>query len=198
MTILPRAFYDRPTLEVARDLLGCVLVRQLNGERLAGRIVEVEAYIGQDDGACHARFGRTGRNAVMFGPPGHAYIYFTYGMHWLLNVVTEGIGQPAAVLIRALEPLEGLARIAALRAGRPRQEWTSGPARLTRALAIDGTLNGVDLTTTGPLVIETGQTPPEAAIRTGPRVGIAYAPEPWRSRPWRFWLADSADVSKGR
>lgn len=198
MTILPRSFYDRPTLEVARDLLGCVLVRQLDGERLAGRIVEVEAYIGQEDGACHARFGRTDHNAVMFGPPGHAYIYFTYGMHWLLNVVTERTGQPAAVLIRALEPLEGLARIAVLRTGRPRREWTSGPARLTRALAIDGALNGVDLTIAGPLVIETGLPLPEAAIRTGPRVGIAYAPEPWRSRPWRFWLAGSADVSKGR
>ncbi len=198
MTILPRAFYDRPTLAIARDLLGCVLVRQLDGQRLAGRIVEVEAYIGTEDGACHARAGRTTRNAVMFGPPGRAYIYFAYGLHWLLNVVTEGVDQPAAVLIRALEPLEGLERIAAHRAGRPRREWTSGPARLTQALAIDGALNGIDLTVPGPLTIEAGQPVPEAAIRTGPRIGIAYAPEPWRSRPWRFWLADSPDVSKPR
>ncbi len=198
MTILPRAFYDRPTLAVARDLLGCVLVRQLDGQHLAGRIVEVEAYIGQEDGACHARAGRTARNAVMFGPPGHAYVYFAYGMHWLLNVVTEGPEQPAAVLIRALEPLHGLERIAARRAGRARHEWTSGPARLTRALAIDGTLNGADLTVPGEIVIEAGDAVPQAAIRTGPRIGVAYAPEPWRSQPWRFWLADSPDVSKPR
>lgn len=197
MDSLPRSFYDRPTLQVARDLLGRVLVRVLDGSRIAGRIVEVEAYIGQDDQACHARFGRTARNAVMFGPPGFAYVYFTYGMHWMLNAVTEPAGQPAAVLIRAIEPLEGQARIAAHRAGRPPREWTAGPARLTRALRIDGSLNGADLTD-GILFVEAGQPVPDNAVKTGPRIGLYNTPEPWKSLPWRFWLEGSPYVSKPR
>lgn len=197
MTALPHSFYDRPTLTVARDLLGCVLVRALDGQRLAGRIVETEAYIGAEDQACHARAGITPRTKIMFGPPGHAYVYFTYGMHWLLNVVTEPEGIGAAVLIRAVEPLDGLETIAAHRAGRPRREWTSGPAKLTRALAIDGALNGVPLSG-GALFIERGAPIPPEDIRTGPRIGIDSAPEPWRSKPWRLWIAGSSDVSKPR
>lgn len=197
MIHLPRDFYNRPTLTVARDLLGCTLVHVVNGTRIAGRIVEVEAYIGQQDGACHTRAGQTARNAIMFGPPGHAYIYFTYGIHWLLNAVTEEAGQPAAVLIRALHPLDGLDAIAANRPGRQPHEWTSGPAKLTRALGIDGTLNGADLTN-GALTIERGSALSDTTIRTGPRIGINYAPEPWRSIPWRLWVADDPHVSKSR
>lgn len=198
MNTLPRAFYDRPTLDVARDLLGCVLVHASNGQRIAGRIVETEAYIGPDDLACHARGGRiTPRNAVMFGPPGFTYVYFTYGMHWLLNAVTEAEGSGCAVLLRAIEPLEGLGAIEANRAGRPQRDWTSGPAKLTQALGIDGTFSGLDLS--GEQVfIERGEPVPSAAVKTGPRVGMGKTPEPWFSIPWRFWVADSPHVSKPR
>src|SRR5690606_16070699 len=128
-------------------LLGMRLVRRLeDGTTLSGIITETEAYRGQDDQACHARNGRTRRNAVMFGPPGRAYIYFTYGMHWCLNVVAGPDGFPAAVLLRAIHPLEGLDFIALRRARAERRNWTNGPAKLTQALAIDGALNGCDLT----------------------------------------------------
>lgn len=197
MSRLTRAFYARPTLHVARDLLGMNLVHVVQGQRLSGRIVEVEAYIGQNDLACHARAGLTPRTATMFGPPGHAYVYFTYGMHWLLNAVTEPQDHPAAVLIRAVEPIAGLETIATNRAGRPRHEWTSGPAKLTRALAIDGTLNGTDLTG-DVLFIEQGQPVPGTAVRTGPRIGLGSTPEPWLSMPWRFWINENPYVSKPR
>ncbi len=201
MSVLPRTFYDRPTVVVARDLLGRVLVRMLDGERLAGRIVETEAYIGPEDLACHARAGRTARTNVLFGPPGHAYIYFTYGMHWMLNTVTENEGHGSGVLLRALEPLEGVERIAAnrqaARGPMPPRAWTSGPARLTQALQIDGSLKGTDLTG-DVLFIEPGEPVPDENVQTGPRVGITYTPEPWRSQPWRFWLKDSPFVSNSR
>ncbi len=197
MNALPRHFYDRPTVQVARDLLGCLLVRTLDGRRICGRIVETEAYVGPQDQASHSRHGHTAANAVMFGPPGHAYVYFTYGMHWLLNAVTEAEGHGAAVLLRAIEPLEGLDLIAAHRPGRPRHEWTSGPARLTKALAIDRAFNGADLTS-GPLIIVPGAPVPDGDIQNGPRIGIAAAPEPWLSAPYRFWIAGNPYVSKPR
>ena len=142
---LPQSFFARPTLEVARGLLGMRLVRRLNGARLSGWIVETEAYIGETDLACHARAGKTPRTAVMYGPPGHAYIYFTYGMHWLLNAVTEAEGFPAAVLLRAIQPVEGLEEMAARRAGVPPARWTDGPGKLCRALALDGQQNDINL-----------------------------------------------------
>ena len=189
-TILPVSFYDRPVLEVARDLLGARLVRSLDGQRLAGIIVETEAYRGEEDLACHARAGRTPRTEVMYGPPGYAYVYFTYGMHWLLNCVTGQEGFPAAVLIRAILPCAGIDVIAARRAGQPRRLWCNGPARLTRALAIDGGFNAVNLCDPdGVLWIETGKSIPDDQVRTTPRVGINRVPEPWRGIPWRF-LAD--------
>lgn len=196
---LPHSFYARDTLTVARDLLGRLLVRELAGERLAGCIVEVEAYMGPDDAASHAHRGWTSRNAVMFGPPGITYVYFIYGVHWMLNIVAKppDADTPAAVLIRALEPVEGLAAIAQRRAGRPELEWTSGPARLTMALGIDGTLNHLDLTAPeSPLYLETGLPIPDSRVQIGPRIGIAYASEPWRSKPWRFWAADNPHVSR--
>ncbi|MBN2386954.1 MAG: DNA-3-methyladenine glycosylase [Anaerolineales bacterium] len=184
MKINPRDFYAHPTLIVARQLLGMRLVRILDGARLAGIITETEAYIGEQDLGCHARAGRTKRTEVMYGPPGRAYIYFTYGMHWCLNAVTEAEGFPAAVLIRAIQPVEGVAIIAARRQGR----GADGPAKLTQALGIDGGLNGIDLCTPeAGLWIETGESIPEKSVTLGPRVGL-NVPEPWKSVPWRFRL----------
>ncbi len=184
---LPERFYDRSVLDVAPALLGQRLVRSLDGERAAGIIIETEAYNGEQDLACHARAGRTPRTAVMYGPPGRAYVYFTYGMHWMLNCVCQPEGQPAAVLIRAVFPVEGLERIAERRAGRPPDQWANGPAKLCQALGIDGQLNGAGLTRTGSgLWIEAGSHIPAEHILSGPRVGIAYAGEPWVSMPWRY------------
>ena len=180
---LPREFYARPTLTVARALLGMRLVRLQDGVQLSGMITEAEAYIGREDLACHAHSGKSLRNAVMFGPPGHAYVYFTYGMHWMLNAVTELEEFPAAVLLRAIQPLEGLEIISARRQGRD----TLGPAKLTQALGIDGALNGIDLCSPASgLWIEPGPPVPENAVLTGPRVGLYTVPEPWKSKPWRF------------
>jgi DNA-3-methyladenine glycosylase len=175
-------------VQVARDLLGMRLVRLLmGGRRISGLIVETEAYNGETDLASHARAGRTPRTAVMYGPPGQAYVYFTYGMHWCLNCVSGPEGYPAAVLLRAIRPEEGLDIIAARRAGRPQAEWCNGPGKLTQALGIDGALNGVDLTSApGGLWIEAGQPAVEENVLVGPRVGIQNVPEPWRSKPWRF------------
>jgi DNA-3-methyladenine glycosylase len=180
---LPREFFSRPTLTVAHDLLGMRLVRLQDGLRLSGLILETEAYIGESDLGCHAKAGRTPRTAVMYGPPGHAYVYFTYGMHWMLNAVTEPEGFPAAVLLRALQPLEGLELISARRQGRD----TLGPAKLTQALAIDAALNAIDLCDPySPLFIEPAPPPPAASIRTAPRIGLYTVPEPWKSMPWNF------------
>src|SRR3990170_3575006 len=157
MPRLGRRFFARPTLEVARDLLGQRLVRLRKGKRLSGLITETEAYIGEEDLACHARFGRTPRSQVMYGPPGHAYVYFTYGIHWMLNFVTEAEGFPAAVLIRAILPSEGLESIAARRDSQPPEHWTDGPAKICQALAIDGSFNGADLCMPGStLFVEPG------------------------------------------
>lgn len=184
---LPGNFYSRPVLDVTRSLLGTRLVRVIDDQRISGYITECEAYAGESDLACHARAGRTPRTEVMYGPPGHAYIYFIYGMHWMLNIVAEPEGSPSAVLIRAILPDEGLDQIAARRGKANPRDWTNGPARLCQALAIDGRLNGTDLTDPGAgLVIEQGWPVPESCVITGPRVGIQYAPEPWLSNPWRF------------
>ena len=182
-TSLPREFYDRSTLLVARELLGARLNRALDGRRLAGIIIETEAYIGEEDMGCHAKAGKTKRTTVMYGLPGHAYVYFTYGMHWMLNTVTERQDFPAAVLIRAIEPVDGVDIISPRRQGRD----TVGPAKLTQALGIDGALNGVDLcnSATG-LWITAGLPVDEDDIISGPRVGLENVPEPWKSKPWRF------------
>lgn len=199
---LPATFYERPVLDVAPDLLGARLVRRLAGasgmpERiLGGYIIETEAYQGESDLACHARAGYTPRTAVMYGPPGRAYVYFIYGMHWMLNCVTGPAGMPEAVLIRAILPVMGLDEMARRRgvdgAGRTLPAtWTNGPARLCQALGIDGSQNNADLTDPlGTLVIEAGPRVPAEAVRTGPRVGIDRVPEPWRSKPWRFCLTN--------
>jgi DNA-3-methyladenine glycosylase len=155
--------------------------------RLSGLIIEAEAYRGQEDQGCHARAGLTGRTRVMFGQPGYIYVYFTYGMHWMLNFVTEAEGFPAAVLIRALKPTEGLERIAACRKGQPLERWTDGPAKICQALAIDGRLNGSDLCSQqAVLFVEEGIPIPDSAVTTGPRVGLNSVSEPWKIIPWRF------------
>ena len=187
---LARRFFARPTLQVARALLGQRLVNVAGGVRLAGRIVETEAYIDQTDLACHARFGRTPRSQVMFGPPGHAYVYFTYGMHWMLNIVTEAEGFPAAVLIRAIAPEEGLPVMQARR-GPQGAAWhlTDGPGKLAKALGIDKALNGQDLCAPeAALFIERAPAVPAGRVLTGPRIGLNHTPEPWKSIPWRFWV----------
>jgi DNA-3-methyladenine glycosylase len=192
---LPRRFYARPTLAVARDLLGHRLVRRLEGSRLAGRIVEVEAYLGESDQASHARPGPTQRNAPMYGPPGHAYVYFIYGMHHCLNAVTEGEGSPAAVLIRALEPLEGLEVMRRHRPNRPDHELTSGPAKLCQALAVDRSLNRADLCAGDTLWIEADDPIADALVETGPRVNVR-GDEHARSAPWRFVIRDHPYLSR--
>lgn len=180
-------FYSQPTLTVARQLLGSSLVRILDGVRLSGIITETEAYIGETDLACHAKAGLTPRTQVMYGPPGRAYVYFNYGMHWMLNAVTEAEGFPAAVLIRAVEVVEGLDVVAARRATVPKLHWTDGPAKLTQAFGIAAAQNAIDLTSTATgLWIERGQPVPDESVTIGPRVGLYSVPEPWKGMPWRF------------
>jgi DNA-3-methyladenine glycosylase len=189
MPRLSRRFFARPTEQVARDLLGQRLVRLYEGRRLSGLITETEAYIGQDDLACHARFGLTPRTVVMFGPPGHAYVYFTYGMHWMLNVVAEPAGFPGAVLIRAIVPEEGLDVMQTLRPrpSRTPAQLTDGPAKLAQALAIDKRLNGQDLCARdSALFIERAAPVPDRAVVLGPRIGLNNTPEPWKSVLWNY------------
>ncbi len=192
-TPLPRRFYERPTLRVARELLGKILVRNWKGRLLSGKIVECEAYIGEDDPACHAAVGKTERNAVMYGPPGFAYIYFIYGMYYCLNVVTERAGFPAAVLIRALEPLEGIEWMMKNRNKNRLSEIASGPGKLCQALALDRNLNGADFCGDELFIVQ-GDAVPEAQIVADSRVGISSG----QHHPWRFFLKNNPHVSGNR
>lgn len=182
---LPASFYLRPTLEVARALLGCLLVRTLAGERVSGRIVEVEAYIGDDDLASHAARGRTPRNWPMFAAGGLSYVYFIYGMYYCLNVATEAEGFPAAILLRGLEPVEGIEPMRRNRGGQPDRSLVDGPGKLCQALQIDRALNGHDLTAGRELWIEPGQPVPAERIRATPRVNVG-GDDRARALPWRF------------
>jgi DNA-3-methyladenine glycosylase len=187
--ILESSFFHRDVLEVAPQLLGKRLVRYEYGFRISGMIIETEAYRGEEDQACHARVGLTPRTRVMYGPAGHAYVYFTYGMHWMLNCVCGEEGYPAAVLIRAIMPVEGLDQIAQRRGKVKESLWCNGPAKLTQALAIDGALNGVDLCTMeAGLWIEEGEQVASDSIKVAPRVGIQSVPEPWLSKLWNYSL----------
>jgi DNA-3-methyladenine glycosylase len=190
--ILPRDFYARDTVKVAKALLGKHLVRVQGKYRMEGRIVEVEAYRGLDDPASHAFRGPTPRNAPMFGKPGHAYIYFTYGNHYCLNITTQDVGTPGAVLIRAMQPLEGLHEMRRLRPNMPDSNLTNGPGKLTKALGIDKSLNEVDMTRRGILFVTESD---EAIfdVAKSARVGISKG----RDRLWRFYVAGNSYVSKG-
>jgi DNA-3-methyladenine glycosylase len=189
---IPREFYERYTPRVARELLGNRLVRVLDGERLSGIIVEVEAYRGQKDPASHAYTGRTKRTEVMFGPPGHAYVYFTMGMHHCLNITTEPEGTAAAVLIRALEPVEGIETMRRNRDVGDVGRLASGPGNLTRALGIDRRLNGEDVVTSRVLFLEKGQFVHRVGVST--RVGISAGV----SYRWRFYEKENKFVSRGK
>ena len=198
---LPRAFYARPTLEVAEDLLGKVLVHRTRSGTTSGIIVEVEAYIGESDPACHAAPGPTARNAPLYGPPGHAYVYLNYGVHYLVNVVTEPKGSPAAVLIRALEPLEGLsvmrkrrARERTVRHRRRRtrisdHELCKGPGNVTHAMGISLRENSLDLL--GDVLYIEDRGCEIAGVKWSPRIGITKATE----RHWRCYASASRSVS---
>ena len=184
---MERKFYHRDTLRVARELLGKKLVRRINDLELSGMILETEAYCGEADSACHAHRGKTQRNAVMFGKPGHAYVYFTYGMHYMLNLVTEDEEQPCAVLIRAILPLSGIEEMETRRK-RKGAELTNGPAKLCQALSIDKSLNGWDLTCGKELWVENYKKIPAQSIIATPRIGIDYAKTKDRNAPWRFLI----------
>jgi DNA-3-methyladenine glycosylase len=196
---LPREFYTRPdVLEVARDLLGKKLVvPTAKGRRVAGIIVETEAYRGPEDRASHAYGGRrTNRTETMYGTGGTAYVYFVYGMYNQFNVVTSVENIPHAVLVRAVEPIEGLDIIRRRRPGRSEYEWTSGPGRLCVALGIDRTLDKTDLLGDRVWIEEAPSISPRQIAR-GPRIGIDYA-ERWVTKPWRFWIKDNPFVSRRR
>jgi DNA-3-methyladenine glycosylase len=188
---LPRDFYDRSSTTVARAVLGRLLVRDTPQGRVSGVIVEVEAYRGKSDAASHAYRGRTARNAVMFGPPGHAYVYFIYGVHHCLNLVTEREGTSSAVLVRALEPVEGVELMLERRGAVPRAALARGPGNVARALGLTREHDGLDLTR-GPLWLS--DRPARTGgyrIATGPRIGIRVAVD----LPWRFFLSGHPCVS---
>jgi len=189
--LIVRSFYDRPVLDVARDLLGAVVV---HGD-VAVRLSEVEAYEGADDPASHAFRGPTARNAVMFGPPGHAYVYFTYGMHFCVNLVCGEAGRASAVLLRAGEVVGGIEQARLRRPAGPDRDLARGPARLTKALDIDRSLDGADVCDPrSPLRVLRGDATPAASIASGPRVGVSAATD----RPWRLWIDGDPTVSTYR
>jgi DNA-3-methyladenine glycosylase len=183
MRVLPRDFYHRDAESVARELLGKLLVRRGDGPDRVGRVVEVEAYLGPHDLAAHSSRGRTARTEVMFGPPGHAYVYLIYGMHHCLNAVTGAEGEASAVLIRALEPVANIAAA------------TNGPGRLCRALDIDRRLNRHDLTVGELLFAEADPPAAPFEIVASPRIGVDYAGE-WAAKPLRFSIGGNRYVSK--
>ncbi|MFE5487875.1 DNA-3-methyladenine glycosylase [Streptomyces sp. NPDC056527] len=197
-TPLPRAFFDRPVLDVAPDLLGRTLVRNSNAGRIELRLTEVEAYAGAIDPGSHAFRGRTARNAVMFGPPGHAYVYFTYGMWHCLNLVCGPEGHASGVLLRAGEILVGAEQARTRRlSARYDRELAKGPARLATALDVALSLNGTD-TCAGadsPLSLLKGTPPPADQVRSGPRTGVGGDGAP---HPWRFWIDADPTVSPYR
>lgn len=187
---LLRPFFARYTPDVARDLLGCLLVRRIDSEVLSGRIVEVEAYRGSDDPASHSYRGPTKRNSVMFGEAGHVYVFFSYGNHWCLNFTTEGEGQPGAVLIRALEPVEGIEEMKENRGVQEVGLLTNGPGKLTEALSIDGAFNGEDLMKSTRLYVQGRE---EAVrVKASARIGISKG----QTRHWRYFVEGNLFVSR--
>jgi len=193
-----RTFYARDAVAVARELIGAHIVRVFDGEQIVVRIVECEAYRDTGDAASHAYRGRTERNAPMFDAPGHAYVYFIYGMHWLFNIVAHPPGEAGAILIRAAEPLLGIERMRELRGsrfGREAVELTNGPAKLAQALAITGDLNTADLCAAGEMYIAPGALDAAERVVNGPRVRVP-GDESAKALPWRFWIHGNAFVSR--
>lgn len=196
--VLPRAFYARPVLTVARDVIGKLLVSESAEGRTRGRIVETEAYRGPSDRAAHSFGGRrTARTEAMFGPPGHAYVFFVYGMHWHFNLVTGRAGEPHAVLIRAVEPQddESIALMSARRGIGDVRNLTNGPGKLCTAFAVNGTHYGADLCKPGPLYLIDAPAPRK--IERSPRIGVEYAGD-WANKKWRFFDPQSPFVSRRR
>ena len=193
--ILNQKFYQQNSLDVAKNLLGKIVVREIGNHRLTAKVVETEAYAGFDDKASHAHKGKTPRCSIMFGPAGFAYVYLTYGMHHLLNIVTEDVNYPAAVLIRAVEPISGLEIIQENRKNRSYHELTSGPAKFTKAFAIDKNFNGLNITQGRTLWIEDGENIKNQYIVATSRIGVNYAEEcvDW---PRRFYVKGNKFVSR--
>jgi len=197
--LLPREFFERPSVEVAPDLLGCVISHSTAAGLVAVMLVEVEAYAGEADPASHAFRGRTARNAVMYGPPGHAYVYFTYGMHFCMNLVCQATGRASAVLLRAGRVTEGVPLARARRSGAARHprdvDLARGPARLCEALGIDRSHDGADvIDPSSPLVLAPPTPVLADGISRGPRVGVSRAADV----AWRFWIAGEPAVSPYR
>lgn len=192
MDKLSRSFYTRDTAEVARDLLGKVLVRNIDDDLLRGRIVETEAYYGEADPPSHASSGRTGRSKIMWERPGLAYVYLIYGVHLMFNVVTESQGVPGAVLIRALEPLEGLKRMKSNRGEVEPGDLTDGPGKLTEAFGIGKEKNGEDLVQSGELWLSEGPACEEDEVETSGRIGVSRGKE----EQLRFFLANNGFLSR--
>jgi len=188
---LARPFFARYTPDVARDLLGCLLVRRVGGSTVSGRIVEVEAYRGSDDPASHSYRGATKRSAVMFGEAGHVYVFFSYGFHWCLNFTSETVGQPGAVLIRALEPVEGIERMIKNRGVSDVGRLTNGPGKLTKALSIDGSFNGEDLVKSRRLYVVGRKQP--VRVGASSRIGVSKG----REQQWRFFVEGNPFLSRG-
>jgi DNA-3-methyladenine glycosylase len=189
---LPASFYDRPTEQVARDLLGAILECRTRDGVAAGRIVETEAYLGEHDLACHAAAGLTARTAPLYDRPGIAYVYFIYGMHWCFNAVTRAKGEPSAVLVRALEPVQGIELMRERRGVRRDVDLTNGPAKLCDALGIDGHFNRAVLQR-GPLTIREGSPIPDSRVAITPRIGITRCAE-WELR----WIVLDSKYISGR
>lgn len=193
---LERDFFACEAPWVARELLGHVLVRRLpTGEVLRARIVETEAYHGLADSASHARVGNKGRAAIMYGEPGRAYVYLIHGMYHMLNVITDELGVPAAVLLRGVEPLEGIEAMKVLRP-KPLPQLTNGPGKLCQAMAIDRLLNGEDVVDSETLWFEEGERLPDEMVARSPRINIGFADPEDQERPWRFFHKESKWVSK--
>jgi DNA-3-methyladenine glycosylase len=200
--LLPREFFARPSVAVAPDLLGCLIVHETAEGRVAVMLTEVEAYAGESDPASHAYHGRTARNAVMFGPPGHVYVYFTYGMHFCMNLVCQGDTGASAVLLRAGRVVDGAPLATARRAGRARRaalreaDLAGGPARLCEALGVDRSHDGADAADPASALraLAAPEPVPAAAISRGPRVGVSRAMDV----PWRFWVTGDPTVSPYR
>jgi DNA-3-methyladenine glycosylase len=190
---LPRSFYEQSTVDVAKQLLGKYLVRKHQDGDRVGRIVETEAYIGPQDLACHAAKGKTNRTEVMFGPAGHAYVYFIYGFYNMLNLVTEAKDYPAAVLIRAVEPVDGIQIMKQRRRSEVLRNLASGPGKLCQAFDIDRSFNGADLT--GEILYVEDRGDPAPKINATSRIGVDYAGK-WKNKPYRFFVRGNEFVSK--